>query len=222
MARAHIIWDFNGTLLDDLPAAMAAVTDMLRARGGPDMTPDWYYSLVEMPIIRFYQKIPLLADVPFDTLAREFNDGYVRHQDRIGLAAGALEALGAFKTAGASQSILSSFEQSRIEGWLGRFGIAAFFEAVLGADDLRSEGKIHRARSWAEAIDLDRAHTVLIGDTVHDWEAAEALDVRCILVSYGHQRREDLAACGVPILQDLSALPALLAEMGILKGRRIF
>jgi len=222
MVRAHIIWDFNGTLLDDLPAAMAAVTDMLRARGGPDMTAAWYYSLVEMPIIRFYQKIPLLAEVPFDILTQEFNDGYVRHQDRIGLAAGALKALSALDSAGVRQSILSSFEQSRIEGWLGRFGIASFFDAVLGADDLRSEGKIHRARSWAEAIGLDRVRTVLVGDTVHDWEAAEALGVRCVLVSYGHQRREDLAVCGVPILDDLSALPALLAEMGILERGGVY
>ena len=216
MACAHIIWDFNGTLLNDLPAAMAAVTDMLRLRGGPDMTAEWYYSLVEMPIIRFYQKIPLLADVPFDTITREFNDGYARHGNRITLGPGARPVLGTLRAAGVQQTILSSFQQRLIEGWIEHFGVGYYFDTVLGADDLRSESKIDRARSWAEAISLDRDSAVLVGDTIHDWEAAQALGVRCVLVSYGHQSRRQLAACGVPIIDDLAYLPPLLVSMGLL------
>ena len=75
----HVLWDFNGTLLDDLDVAVAAVSDMLVSRGREPMTRAWYYELMEMPIIRYYEKLFDLSQVPFETLSREFVEGYARH-----------------------------------------------------------------------------------------------------------------------------------------------
>ena len=71
----HVLWDFNGTLLDDLDVAVAAVSDMLVSRGREPMTRAWYYELMEMPIIRYYEKLFDLSQVPFETLSREFVEG---------------------------------------------------------------------------------------------------------------------------------------------------
>ena len=57
MAYKHIFWDFNGTLADDVKAALAAVNDMLERKGRKPITLGQYYEYVETPIIGFYRHI---------------------------------------------------------------------------------------------------------------------------------------------------------------------
>ena len=46
----------------------------------------------------------------------------------------------------------------------------------------------------------------MVGDTDHDLEVANALGIRCVLFSGGHQPREKLAAAGAPVIDDLRSL----------------
>lgn len=212
MANRTIIWDFNGTLLDDMDAALASVNDMLSRRGGAPMDRARYYSLVETPIIRFYQRVDQLKDVPFDIITQEFNAGYEKHAELIRLADGAAQLLADFHGKGIRQVIVSAFEQSHIEKWLAAFSVTGYFEAVLGAGDMLAESKVARARAWADRSGVNRHNAVFVGDTTHDWETARAMDVPCVLVSYGHQARRDLEACGVPVIDRLAELPGLLGD----------
>ena len=144
----HVLWDFNATLLDDLDVAVAAVSDMLVSRGREPMTRAWYYELMEMPIIRYYEKLFDLSQVPFETLSREFVEGYARHFSLAHLAPGAREAVSRFAAAGCRQVVLSSFEQQRLLTILQELELADAFEAVLGAEIIRSESKVGRAQVW--------------------------------------------------------------------------
>ena len=139
----HVLWDFNGTLLDDLDVAVAAVSDMLVSRGREPMTRAWYYELMEMPIIRYYEKLFDLSQVPFETLSREFVEGYARHFSLAHLAPGAREAVSRFAAAGCRQVVLSSFEQQRLLTILQELELADAFEAVLGAREhpVREQGR---------------------------------------------------------------------------------
>ena len=202
----HVLWDFNGTLLDDLDVAVAAVSDMLVSRGREPMTRAWYYELMEMPIIRYYEKLFDLSQVPFETLSREFVEGYARHFSLAHLAPGAREAFSRFAAAGCRQVVLSSFEQQRLLTILQELELADAFEAVLGAENIRSESKVGRAQDWLKQSGAPPDQVLVIGDLVHDWEVAQALGARCVLLSCGHQSYADLSRCGCPVISDLREL----------------
>lgn len=54
----------------------------------------------------------------------------------------------------------------------------------------------------------------VVGDMTHDYDMARALGADCILVAAGHQSRPVLERCGVPVLESLWELPALLHSGG--------
>ena len=202
----HIVWDFNGTLLDDLDASVAAVSDILIKRGRPPMTRQWYHEIMEMPIIRYYEKLFDLSEVPFAQLSHEFVEGYARYLSLAGLSPGAREAIDRFAQEGCRQVVISSFEQERLHAILGDFGLFQSFDAVLGADNIRSESKVQRAKSWLRQSGAANGRVLAIGDLVHDWEMAQALGADCVLLDCGHQSREDLLQCGCPVVHSLFEL----------------
>ena len=71
-----ILWDFNGTLVDDAALACAAVNDSLARRGLPPLTLERYRACVDTPIVRFYERVFDLNTVSFETLGGEFHAYY--------------------------------------------------------------------------------------------------------------------------------------------------
>lgn len=65
---------------------------------------------------------------------------------------------------------------------------------------------------WMARSGLPRGAVVLVGDTVHDYEVAEAMGIRCVLVAAGHHARAKLEACGCPVMDDLVELRAELLQ----------
>ena len=53
---------------------------------------------------------------------------------------------------------------------------------------------------------FDPGQALMVGDTVHDWEVARALGVRCVLCSAGHQPAHTLRATGAAVISSLSQL----------------
>lgn len=206
MKLTHIIWDWNGTLLDDVQASLAAVNDMLRARGRAETTLSEYHDMMEMPIVRYYEKLFDTRPLPLEQIVREFNERYAHHAADAPLARGAAEAITRFAAAGCRQVILSSFEKTRLRRAVCDRGLEPYFAEVLGADDLRAESKEHRARAWQARTGALPGQTLVIGDLVHDAEVARALGASCVLTCSGHQPRKALEECGFPVTENLTLL----------------
>ena len=171
-----VIWDWNGTLLDDVDIAIRCVNDMLIKRGRPDrMDRRRYHDLIEMPIIRYYEKLFDLQSDPFSQLSVEFVESYGRYIAGANLMEGAREALQALKEAGCRQAILSSFESEQLERYITRFGIRNYFEEISGADNFRSESKTERGVQWANRLGISGSEMVVVGDLTHDFETALAM-----------------------------------------------
>lgn len=199
-----IIWDWNGTLLDDVDTAIRCVNDMLVKRGRPDrMNRQRYHELVEMPIVRYYEKLFDLKRTPFSQLSDEFVESYQRYIDDAHLMEGAVQTLHELKRAGYRQAILSSFESERLKRYVSRFGIEDYFEEVSGADNIRSEGKERRGAELAQRLGIGKGEAVVAGDLTHDYETALTMGADCILIANGHQN-----------LANLQRETALLASSG--------
>ena len=85
-----IIWDFNGTLLDDVGAALGSVNDMLARRSKKPITLDEYREYIDVPIRHFYEQVLDLENEDYDLILNEFQKGYEAHVKNCGLTRSSL------------------------------------------------------------------------------------------------------------------------------------
>ena len=210
MRLQHIIWDWNGTLLDDTQAGVNAINAMLAARGLPQIDIPSYREVFGFPVINFYRTIGFrLEQENWDTMAREFHDLFLADTS-IRLHTDALHALHSLRQAGLGQSVLSASEQSILSAMLDTFGIAHFFDGICGVDNLYGHSKLELGRALLKRLGLTPDTVLMIGDSLHDQEVATALGTRCLLVAQGHQSYARLAQSGAPVLASLADVPAWL------------
>jgi phosphoglycolate phosphatase len=203
----HVIWDWNGTLLDDHAHTVSVTNAMLRAEGLPETDRTRARVLFDFPAKRYYERLGFdLAPGRWEELAALFIESYDRGVEECDLHLYAREVLAILKERGRNSSILSAARKSSIEPLLEKHAIGRFFTDVVGLDDHYAHGKVELGLNWLRASAIPRERTVLIGDTVHDFEVAQAMDVRCVLFAGGHHARERLEQCGCPVVDRLEEL----------------
>ncbi len=203
----HLIWDFNGTLLDDVRLGIDCVNPMLAARGLPTISDaDAYREVFGFPIEDYYRRLGFdFEREPYETvLAPEWVALYLAGEPSCPLMPGARTVIDAVAARGIPQLILSASQSEQLAGQLARLGISEFFEEVLALDNIHARSKTHLAIAWQEAH--PNARPLFVGDTEHDAAVAAAIGADCLLYSQGHRPRHHLLACGVPVIDDLTEI----------------
>ncbi|WP_158279719.1 HAD family hydrolase [Coraliomargarita sinensis] len=208
----HIIWDWNGTLLDDTWLCVEVLNGLLKKRGREPISGEVYRQNFGFPVIQFYNYLGFDTDVDsFEKVSHEFIGDYeARWLEECTLHPEAHDVLSRMAAAGATHSVLSAAKQEALEAGIRHFGIREHFTGLCGTDNIYAHGKVDRGRDWIEQLHWDPAEIVLIGDTLHDFEVAEAMGTDCILLAHGHHTPERLAATGKPVAHSLRELVAMV------------
>ena len=205
----HILWDWNGTLLDDTQAALDTLNIMLTRRGRSAIGMEFYRDHFSFPVRPFYDTIGMsVPDDEWDALAQEYHDVYAAQPKRLN--AETIAALEAVKAAGARQSIISALRQDLLDAATADFGVAPYMESIYGVDNLDGASKLDRALELMTRIDGD--DVVVIGDAFHDKEIADALKVKCVLCGQGSHagwRLREVAPTGDTLLESVRLALAL-------------
>ncbi len=207
---SYIIWDWNGTLLDDLSASLTSVNDMLERRKMEPIDVVRYRECISTPIRGFYEKVFDLEKEDYSEILREYNEGYLYHLEKCGLSAGATELLELFDKAGVKQIIVSSSNNEQLNINVKKYGIWDVFDAISGAADYMATSKIERAIAYLDKENARKEEVLVIGDLVHDAEMANKIGAECILLSSGHERPERLISSDAKIVDSLSEVKSLL------------
>lgn len=213
MRYEHIVWDFNGTLIDDVMLGVGATNILLARRGIPEIDLATYYREFGFPVKDYYVRIGFdFSRERYEDVADEWILEYRRLENTVSLRAGVTELLAAFRDRGLSQTVLSASEQGMLEEQLIALGIRPYFDRVLGRSDVHASDKTALAREFATSHTL--GHTLMIGDTDHDAACAAAAGFDCVLIEGGHHPPERLAkVAGVRVFPNLFALlTALIGE----------
>lgn len=206
MEYKFIIWDWNGTLLDDVGAALASVNDMLERRGKPPIDLVRYRECIGVPIRKFYEQVFDLENEDYNSMIKEYNDGYARHASACTLSDGAREALSYFSQKGARQVIVSSSHNDIVKAGVQKLGIAEYFDEILGARDYFAASKTQRAVDYLNRSGAKKGTVLVVGDLEHDAETAAEIGADCVLLSTGHEKRERLAASNATVISSLRQL----------------
>ena len=202
---SHIIWDWNGTLFNDANWCIEVMNKMLIKRNiAPISNIQAYHSVFCFPIIEYYKNVGFDFSIePFETLAAEFIAAY--HANKSGnsnLHTNAEAVLAAIKKNNMSQIILSASKAENLLSQLEEFHINHYFDAILGLSDIYAQSKVDIGTNYIAKNNVEKA--LVIGDTTHDYEVALQLGADCLLIPSGHQSKDTLLSCDVPVLDDIA------------------
>lgn len=202
----YVIWDFNGTLLDDVETGIWAVNKLLEERGLATIdSVEHYRRIFRFPIIEYYRGLGFDFDrEPYEVIAPKWVALYLEGVKSARLYSDVIPALDAIRENGITQTVLSATERGMLERQLEDLGIRSYFDETLGLDNIHAGSKLSLAYDWRERH--SGADVLLIGDTDHDVETAKALGADCALVCRGHQSREHLLSTGAAVYDTIEEI----------------
>lgn len=202
----RLIWDWNGTLLNDVDLCVELLNELLVERGMREVTRDYYRARFGFPVREFYVETGFDFDrEDFYQLSETFIKRYRVNIDRLELQHGALTVLEAVRTARVPQSVVSAMEEELLGRMLDHFRIRPYFGRIKGLGDVGATSKIQLGVSLCRKLHLAPEEILLIGDTLHDLETAKAIGCRCVLFEGGHQNGSRLAASEAKLINSLKS-----------------
>ncbi|QSB05589.1 HAD family hydrolase [Natronoglycomyces albus] len=213
MARKHLVWDWNGTLLNDFGAVVSATNTVITEAGGPFLTAEEQGARFRRPIIAYYSELVgrSLTEAEFAELDKAFHAAYLEHLRFVDLHAESRSALSIWP---GTQSLLSMWFHQSLMPLITRFDLAEKFALVQG---LRSESDGHSKQPHLErhleSLQLRPQECVLIGDTVDDAKSALGLGAQVVLFTGGFSSREQLQGVGVPLADSLSEAVTIAQQL---------
>lgn len=205
----HVVWDWNGTLLDDVQACVDAINKLLVERAMPEVSADQYRELFEFPVKNYYIKLGFDFDrVDWNELAEKYHAIYAETSSASPVRSGAIAILDELRARGITMTILSACKQSILDRMVSGRGIRGYFAGLHGLTNLFAQSKLALGRQLVRESRIPASQTLLVGDTIHDFEVATELGWQCVLLTGGHQSERRIRACECRIIRNL---PELLA-----------
>jgi phosphoglycolate phosphatase len=186
----HVLFDFDGTLVDSLRLVMGLYNGLATERGWPLLTDDFLPKLRQLPLRERLTAlgVPLLR-LPF--LGREIRRRYAVHIGSLTPIAGIPEALGALAQRRLTLGIVSSNSVPNIERFLQTQALPHFssVESVPGL-----WGKHRTLRRYLAIHRLSPSQVIYVGDEVRDLVAARRAGLRAVAVTWGADLESMLGA----------------------------
>lgn len=204
----NLLFDWSGTLVDDLPGVVGAVNGMLRAAGAAEMTREEFKGRFRLPYTEFFAEV--LPGLAVERLQELYLEHFTHAHADIEILPHAREFIQFAAATGRRLVVLSSAPLPHVMAQAEALGVRDAFEVMrCGVVDKRTE--IHKLLA---ELDMAAAETAFIGDMRHDIDAGHAAGVVTIATCTGYESAETLMTAAPDMLvPDLSRLPALLGPL---------
>lgn len=201
ITQPTIVFDWNCTLLDDMPLVVESHNAMHKAFGKDPVTTETYQQNFVMPTHNFYRFLGFSDEVikrDFLTIQNIFHDYYEAHVDTQSLRHYAHELLDNTQRHGMNRIILSNHLEQPIKAQLSRLNIGHHFDHVLAyadrATQFKHETKGQRLARFIAEHKMDPANCVIIGDTAEEIHIARELGMIGVAITGGFYSTERLEA----------------------------
>jgi phosphoglycolate phosphatase len=196
-----VIWDFNGTLLDDVDCCVSTLNTLRLRRRMAAMTRDEYRRRFGFPVRAFYEEIGFdFTTEDYAALSRDFIAEYTRRTHETRVAVGAREALGRLSGRGLQHLVVSAMEGRMLGDMLAALALAPLLAGHHGRADHFAGSKVELGTQAVRQLRVDASSVLVVGDTLHDLELGQAIGCKVVLYAGGHQSRERLHASGAPVI----------------------
>ena len=193
-AYEHIIWDWNGTVIDDAHITSEVVAEIMEKHNLPRLSLQEYRDLFGFPVRDYYLKLGFdFSKVSFEELSDIFIELYGKKSCKAEVFIGMVETLDALGQDGKKLSILSAASQEHLEKMVKHHDLHIHFTHIFGLNNHYAASKLDRGRELIEVAGVLPRQTILVGDTDHDLEVGEKLGIDVLLVGDGHQCKNRLS-----------------------------
>ena len=205
-SKKMIIFDWNGTLIDDVWLNLNAINSVLEKRRMNPITIEYYRENFCFPVSIFYKELGLDVKNEWEEIAQEFGKTYIADIDKVKLFPDVVPTLEELKKAGIETGIFSAMEHKMLNKHVEMLRISQYFRFIEGIENNYAEGKTHLCREILEKSGYSEKEILFVGDTCHDYETAKAIGCDVALVSRGHNTAEILKNTGAPVFRSLTEL----------------
>ncbi len=205
----NIIFDWSGTLVDDLPPVLDATNRVLAVYGLPPLDREAFRQRFRLPYREFYEE--MLPAVPLAKLEVHFRRAFSGSLEKVTVLPHAREKLEWCRRRGIRCFVLTSMDSDAFHGQLEEFGLGPYFEATYS-------GVLDKREVILEIIErhaLLPSQTAFVGDMTHDVETAHHAQLTSVAVLTGYTHAGALALARPHLtVQDLDGLRRLMERPG--------
>jgi len=207
----YIIWDWNGTLIDDAWLFVEIMNGELQNRNLPLITISDYRNFFTFPVKKYYEKLGFdFKKENFKEVGYNFIKKFKKRKFEAELFPQTIPLLKLAKQKGIKQSIVSAQENNLLNETVKYYKVNQYFQSISGIEHYYADNKIEIAKNLRKQINISNANIIIIGDSSHDFDVAQALGVECILFSGGHYSKERLEKNNCLIIDKHSELKNIL------------
>lgn len=210
--KKYIVWDWNGTLLNDVDLCVESINYLLAKERLPILPDkDAYQRVFKFPIIDYYKDAGFdFEKRPFPQLADDYMQYYQPRSLSCPLHEGVHDTLKTCASLGYTQVLLSASKIDLLLEQLKGYSITPYFEEILALDNIHAYSKAALAKNFAKRIANEKESILFLGDSVHDYEVASGAGAECVLIANGHEHKEKLEQTGCRVLNTIQEFKELL------------
>jgi len=207
----NIVWDWNGTLVDDAWVFVKTMNHLLQKTNLPPTSLEDYKKNFCFPVEAYWKKIGFsLTEDEFNKKNAFFITQYQKRMFLPLLHPGIKKLLFSLNRKKIQQFVLSASEHSLLQKSIEHYGLKSLFIDCLGVNNLNAKGKESVGKKLLNKHNLNNKHTLFIGDTEYDVRVGEALGCRVVLVSFGHISHTRLLKTKKPVFSCIKELSSFL------------
>lgn len=201
----YVIWDWNGTLFNDVEVCISVQNIMLRERKLPTIdSREAYYRMFTFPIIEYYRNLGYdLVSERFEDICESYVAHYERDMPQCGLYKGALPLMRKLHGSGIGQAVISAASKQSLAKQMAGKGLDELLDAAIGIDNDMAASKAENAKAYVSGLRVDPQDILFVGDSLHDAEVARECGCGAVLIADGHQGPLTLRQSGAPVFADL-------------------
>lgn len=207
LSITHVVWDWNGTILDDNDAVVASVNAVCAAFDRPPIELDYWRTIYRRPLLDCYEELlgRKLSTQDWIAIDRHYHEKYRTLIPTTRLAPGIPDELRRWQAGGGRQSLLSMWFHDELMALVAEHGLTELFARIDGLRvDTGGHGKTDHLREHLAELRIDPDEVLVIGDVLDDAAAAAAAGTRCVLVTTGVSNRRALSSAGVPVVDSIA------------------
>ena len=205
--KKTIIFDFNGTLIDDCDLCLKILNYLCKENNLPSVSKKQYMDIFTFPVYLYYKELGFNTNIEqFKIIGNKFHAYYndLSYKE-VKLFKNVIKVLEKLKKDHTIVCLSASMQQT-LEKQLKFYGIYDYFDYIIGLSDSYANSKEEVAIKFMKENNIDSSSSLFIGDSIHDFEVASAINVDCILVSTGHTSKERLLQTNCKVIDDLIEL----------------
>ena len=207
MKYKNIIWDWNGTIVDDAYLFVDIMNKTLQKHNLPLTNLTKYRSSFCFPIQKYWKKLGFMFDEnSFNALNEQFIFDYSQRMFEPRLQKDIVGLFKIIKKNKLKQFILSASEQSLLNKSLEYYSLSEYFDSVVGVNNLNALGKEKMGLELILKNNLVKKETLIIGDTEYDLKVSKAIGCDCLLFSAGHFSKDRLKKLNAPVVGSLDEI----------------